>query len=133
MKALKYFLIPVIVILICSGFANVTDNVEDSHARAIRLALEAGGLNTKGYPLLSKNYGPFLSKLGFSLITPANYLPQKGDIRVFQPYPGGEPVGHVDMYDGRQWVSDFKEANFWPSAKYKKYHPSYQIFRWLRK
>jgi hypothetical protein len=133
MKALKCFLIACIVSLISSGFANTQDNIEDCHARAIRLSLEAGGLNTKGYPLLSKNYGPFLSKLGFSLISSADYIPKKGDMRVFQPYPGGDPVGHIDMYDGNQWISDFKENSFWPSAKYKKYHPSYQVFRWLRK
>ncbi|HEY4327011.1 MAG TPA: hypothetical protein VGN20_23695 [Mucilaginibacter sp.] len=133
MKISKTFLIPFIVILICSGFANAQDNVEDSHAKAIRLALEAGGMNTKGHPLLSKNYGPFLSKLGFSLINPTNYVPKAGDMRAFQPYSGGDPVGHIDVYDGNQWVSDFKEPNFWPSAKYKKYHPNYQIFRWLRK
>lgn len=133
MKSSKCLLISCIVILIGFSFANGQDNVEDSHARAIRLALEAGGINTKGHPLLSKDYGPFLTKLGFSLMNPTNYVPKTGDIRVFQPYAGGDPVGHIDMYDGRQWVSDFKEENFWPSAKYKKYHPSYQIFRWLRK
>ena len=133
MKALKCFLIVCIIILINYGFANAQDNNEDCHARAIRLSLEAGGLNTKGYPMLSKDYGPFLSKLGFSLITTINYFPKAGDMRVFQPYPGGDSPGHVDMFNGSQWVSDFKEANFWPSAKYKKYHPGYQIFRWLHK
>ena len=133
MKIIKCFLIVFIVVLISPDFANAQDNIEDSHAKAIRLSLEAGGLNTKGYPLVSKSYGPFLSKLGFSLIANTNYVPKKGDIRVFQPYTGGDPVGHVDMFDGSQWVSDFKETNFWPSAKYKKYHPSYQIFRWLHK
>ncbi len=119
--------------LINTGFAKAQDNAEDSHARAIRLSLKAGGLDTKGYPSHSKDYGPFLIKLGFSLISPTNYIPRRGDIRVFQPYPGGDPVGHIDVYEGNQWVSDFKEDNFWPSAKYKKYHPAYQIFRWLRR
>jgi len=133
MRTLKCFLILCIVFLINPGFASAQDKVEDSHAKAIRLALKAGGLNTKGYPLLSKNYGPFLSGLGFSLIASTNYTPKQGDVRVFQPYPGGDPTGHVDMYDGHQWISDFKEANFWPGAKYKKYHPDYKIFRWLSK
>jgi|SRR6185437_672459 len=133
MKALKYFFIICTIILISSGFARAQGNEEDSHARTVRLSLEAGGLNTKGHPLYSKNYGPFLLKLGFSLISSSNYMPKQGDIRVFQPYPGGDPVGHIDVYEGTWWFSDFKETNFWPSAKYKKYHPAYQIFRRLRK
>jgi hypothetical protein len=133
MTTAKCLLFLYVVILFGCGFARAQNSTEDSHARAIRLALEAGGMNTKGHPLLSKNYGPFLSKLGFSLISPTNYIPRTSDIRVFQPYADGDPIGHIDAYDGNQWVSDFKEANFWPSAKYKKYHPNYQIFRWLRK
>jgi hypothetical protein len=124
MKTLNLFLISGLIIFISHGFANAQDSGEDSHAKAIRLALEAGGMNTEGHPSLSKYYGPFLSKLGFSLISAANYNPKAGDIRVFQPYLGGDTAGHV--------VSDFKEGNFWPSAKYKKYHPDYQVFRWIR-
>ncbi len=121
------------MMLIGYGFAHAQNATEDDHAKAMRLSLEAGGMKIKTYPLYSKDYGPFLLKLGFSPVIVVNYIPRKGDIRVFQPYPGGDPEGHVDMYTGHQWVSDFKEDNFWPSAKYKKYHPSFKVYKWLSK
>ena len=129
MKALKQISLLFIILLAGYNFAHAQTNEEDAHAKAMRLSLDAGGMNTKGHPLLSKNYGPFLIKKGFSSISLVNYIPKRGDIRVFQPYPGGEACGFIDGYDGYQWISDYKEDNFWPSAKYKKYHPAYQVFR----
>jgi hypothetical protein len=129
MKAVKCCLISILLILLSFSFVYAQGKFEDMNAKNINGALEAGGLNTKGHPSLSKNYGPFLSKLGFSLISPMNYVPKEGDIRVFQPYPGGDPAGHMDCFHGKIWISEFKERNFWPSAKYKKYHPNFQIFR----
>jgi RHS repeat-associated protein len=98
-------------------------------AKFVRLSLEAGGMKTAGRPVSAKNYGPFLAKKGFEIIGTENYTPLIGDIRVFQPYLGGSIHGHIDMYNGSQWISDFKENNVWPSRGYGK-NPDYQIFRW---
>jgi hypothetical protein len=51
-----------------------------------------------------------------------------GDIRVWQPYVGGSPSGHIDMYDGSQWISDFRENGDFPGQGYRR-DPDYQIFR----
>jgi len=74
----------------------------------VRQALEAGGINTNPHPVSAKNYGSYLSNWGFSTVSPSNYTPAKGDIGVIQPYPGGGPHGHIQMYNGNIWISDFK-------------------------
>ncbi|WP_299354025.1 hypothetical protein [Mucilaginibacter sp.] len=124
--------------LICGLFLSNTtcvhaQSTEDIHAKAIRLALEAGGLNTTGHPSASKDYGPFLIKAGFDTVSMVNYKPTPGDIRVIQPYPNGEVSGFIDMFDGQIWVSEYKEDGFWPTPQYEKYKPKYQIFRWAKK
>ena len=110
-------------------------------AKYVRLALEAGGLNTNtiGRPDLACDYGPYLEKLGFHEVNPENFIPQKADIAVFQGYPGGTVsktgrlCGHIQMYSGERWISDFKQNNFWPGAGYLKNKPRYNIYRWVKK
>ncbi len=51
-----------------------------------------------------------------------------GDIAVFQSYPGGSIHGHIQMYNGSQWVSDFKQSKFWANNGYEK-AADYEIFR----
>jgi len=76
-------------------------------AWAVRRGLQVGGLNTKGNPYYAKDYGPFLVRLGFSQI-PKDSTLQPGDIMVLQP--GLNPSGHVQVWDGSRWVSDFVQA-----------------------
>jgi hypothetical protein len=97
-------------------------------AKYVRLALEAGGINTNPHPVPAKDYAPFLTKWGFSTVNSTNYLPIRGDIRVFQPYQGGSQYGHIDMYNGSLWLSDFRERNEFPGRGYR--NSVYQIFRW---
>lgn len=97
-----------------------------------------GGIDTKVHPVPARLYGEYLVGWGFSLVETANYSPVKGDIVVIQGYKGGTadpntgiPYGHIQMYNGTQWVSDFKQHRpFWPSGKYDLYKPSFQIYRW---
>ncbi len=60
-------------------------------AEHVRQAIQAGGVQLKpedsGYPH-AENYRPYLEKYKFKKVTPEemkNYLPDKGDIAVFQP------------------------------------------------
>ena len=99
-------------------------------AKSIRLALEAGGIDTQIHPRSAKNYGPYLLKWGFEPISSTGYTPVAGDIRVFQPYVGGSIYGHINMYNGSKWVSDFVENGFWPGPGYQKNQPEYKIYRW---
>ena len=64
-------------------------------------------------------------------------VPEKGDVAVIQGYPGGTadkngvPYGHIQMYNGNQWVSDFYQNHpFYPGKNYELYEPSYTIYRW---
>jgi len=107
---------------------NAGPKSEHRCAKAVREALVAGGLNTSGNPRHAKDYIDFLPEKGFEEVPKANYVPQKGDIAVFQNYPGGSPSGHIQMYNGDIWESDFKQPNFWPGSGYRK-ADNYKIFR----
>jgi type VI secretion system secreted protein VgrG len=91
--------------------------------------MEAGGMDTTGRPVSAKNYGPFLDKKGFAKVPAENYVPQKGDVVVIQPYKGGSEHGHIAMYDGQQWVSDFKQKDMWGGSGYRNNKPPHQIYR----
>ncbi len=51
--------------------------------------------------------------------------PMAGDIVVMQN-TGTHVHGHIQMYNGEGWVSDFVQSDFWP---YSASRPTYQIFR----
>ena len=102
----------------------------------VRMALEAGGINTSNHPVPARLYGSYLESWGFSIENSTSYF--KGDIAVIQGYPGatadpvtGIPYGHIQMYNGSIWISDFKQNRpFWPGAKYEYYKPPFDIYRW---
>jgi hypothetical protein len=96
-------------------------------AAYVRIGLEAGGANTTGHPLEAKNYGPTLEKNGFTPVSSENYYPQPGDTAVFQPHPGGNSAGHIETFDGSNWVSDFTQRRFIASSGYA--NSKYQIYR----
>jgi type VI secretion system secreted protein VgrG len=100
-------------------------------AHFVRVAIEAGGVRLAGYPIDAKDYGPCLTAAGFSTVSANGYVPVKGDVIVIQPYPGGSPAGHIEMYDGVQWVSDYKQPgnDIWPGSFYRKANPAYAIYR----
>ena len=106
------------------------DNAHDKStgrcAQYFRKALEASGLDTTGRPNLAKDYGPFLQKLGFSDVPQRGYIPQRGDVVVFQS--GLSPAGHVQAWDGSQWISDFSQGAK-KISPYKGGIPLYMIYR----
>lgn len=94
-------------------------------AKYVRLAIAAGGV--KVTPTLSaKNYGPHLVAAGFKATAGT---PQSGDVIVIQSIPG-HPHGHMAIYDGRHWFSDFKQLRgFYPGPGYRSLKPAYKIYR----
>ena len=128
----------------------------------VRNALQAGvPLGEPAIPHVpqAKNFGPTLVNLGFTAIydsntsgtIPIGYTPQKGDVVVIQPYIGDpNNAGHVTMYDGTHWVSDYKQRlyplhsgkgqeiynakaimnSFYPNNNYRNKTPSYVIYRY---
>ncbi len=92
-----------------------------------RLAIAAGGINLK-LAGDAKNYGDSLLKAGFFAL-PQSVVPAKGDVAIIQPYPGGNVSGHMTMFDGKVWYSDFKQRDMYPGPGYRRYHPPYVIYR----
>lgn len=98
-------------------------------AQAVRRALEAGGTTINPHPREAKAYGPYLTIAGFREIDKAKYSPMKGDIAVIQSYQGGDPAGHIAMFNGSIWESDFKQKDMWSGPGYRKYQPDYKLYR----
>ena len=80
-----------------------------------RLGMEAAGLNTDDRPRSGDagDYGPFLLRHGAQTVSPDSYVPQIGDVVVFHK-TAKHPNGHIEMYDGHRWVSDFMQNSFAP-------------------
>jgi hypothetical protein len=80
-----------------------------------RLGMEAAGLNTGDRPQTGDagDYGPFLVRHGAQTVPQDSYVPQVGDVVVFNKTEQ-HPYGHIEMYDGHQWVSDFMQHSFSP-------------------
>lgn len=98
-------------------------------ARAIRLALEAGGVVLRSHPINAKDYGKTLETSGFVKLKAANYTTKAGDIAVIQPYKGGSTAGHITMYDGAVWRSDFIQNDMWSGPGYRTNKPDHAIYR----
>lgn len=101
-------------------------------AEYVRKALEAGGIILE-QTLLAKNYGEKLVKAGFLTVNAVGYVPQIGDVIVFQG-TSKSTEGHMQIYDGKQWVSDFKQNDpLWPNSDPKSVwqteKPAYTIYR----
>lgn len=89
-------------------------------ASYVRHAISAGGIPTYFHPPVASMYIDYLPWLGFEKIEAddlSTYLPQKGDIVVFEAVDG-HPFGHIAMYDGRRWVSDFKQRSIYVNKAY---------------
>lgn len=56
-------------------------------------------------------------------------MPREGDVIIIQPYAGGNPSGHMAIYDGAEWYSDFKQRDMWAGPGYRAARPSYTIYR----
>lgn len=121
----------------------LNENAEDDSigkcAMYVRMALEAGGLNLNDRPPSAKDYNPYLELKGFVKVDKGNYEAEKGDIAVFVAFvrkkDTGEvkihKYGHIQMYNGEKWVSDFVQREFWAGPDFKSVQPEYEIFRRL--
>ncbi|MFT3740959.1 MAG: RHS repeat-associated core domain-containing protein [Breznakibacter sp.] len=104
-------------------------------------ALIEGGIDgLKGKPIKAAClYGPILQNLGFVTVNRTDTY-YKGDIAIIQGYDGGTyckgsgvVCGHIQMYDGKQWLSDFPQSRpFWPGKGYSDAtpSPSFEILHW---
>jgi len=118
-------------------------------AEYVRKALEAGGIkiaenersHAYGYKDLLPKKGFKEQDITFNLkkikkedgTSMWTYVPskelQKGDIVVFDRIPGKKEYGHIQMYDGQNWTSDFKQKYFRPWADVDLKKTKYTVFR----
>ena len=84
-------------------------------ARYVRQAIEAGGLSTDGRPGWAWKYIYYLPKIGFKHIATISrtqsFTPQPGDIAVYQKGTNPNVPGHICMWTGMEWASDFRQRN----------------------
>jgi hypothetical protein len=94
-----------------------------------RMGLEAAGLSTADRPLSGDagDYGPYLTRHGARTVAPDSYVPQVGDIVVFDK-TSEHPFGHIQTYDGHHWVSDFVQHGLSPYND-PNTTPAYTIYR----
>jgi hypothetical protein len=110
-------------------------------AKYVRIALEAAGMATGPNPRLAKDYGPYLEARGFTAVArfvsgdavskgvdSAGFKLEVGDVAVIQN-PSSSTAGHIQGYDGANWISDFVQDAFWPGPAYRSEKPSYVIYR----
>ena len=106
-------------------------------ARYVENAIEQGDvdLDRYSYPPAAQDKGQELLDAGFVDVTSSNYDPQKGDVAIIQSYPGGNPAGHMAMWNGSLWVSDFKQRNVaplnlpYPGPGYRQAQPAITYYR----
>lgn len=79
-----------------------------------------GGCFVGLYPAWMYKY--VLPLYGFDEVKPTYY--QKGDIVVY-PAVGKHIWGHIAIYDGKQWVSDFKQKHLIVAPTYRKVEPTF--------
>ena len=112
-------------------FFNVDDTIArlNAHAHAtsqgacgryVRLALEAGGFERTEVFVSAYRWAGYLSSRGVptvAFINNCSFQPQMGDIAVFGAIQG-HVHGHIQIWNGQQWVSDFRQNDFWPGSSY---------------
>jgi hypothetical protein len=94
-----------------------------------RMGMEAAGLNTADRPATGDagDYGPFLLRHGAQIVPKESYSPRVGDVVIFSK-TSEHPSGHIEMYDGQRWVSDFKQQSLSPYRDVTS-APPYTIYR----
>lgn len=114
---------------------------ESKCARYVKKALIAGGASAKNSGIESaKNYGPWLLENNFKVVDNATTVrtggvftisgQQVGDVVVIQAAPH-HVHGHMAMFNGTHWVSDFvQERGFYPAQIYRDQNIRYTLYRY---
>ncbi|HEU6436151.1 MAG TPA: RHS repeat-associated core domain-containing protein [Nitratidesulfovibrio sp.] len=98
----------------------------------VRQAIEAGGLKIdrlQDHNQGAKDYGPNLERAGFVKL-PDGADPQAGDVVVIQSPGDRNPKGHMAMFAGKDWISDYNQKDeFYPGRAYSTKKPPYVMYR----
>ncbi len=80
--------------------------------------------------LHAKDYGSSLIAAGFASLGQKSHGYLAGDVGIVQPTKG-QKDGHMAMYNGAIWVSDFKQHyGLYPGESYRSQRPRYTIYRY---
>ena len=115
--------------------AHLDDNAKDESqgqcAKYVREAIEAGGVQLVHHES-AKDYGSSLTAVGFAVApASATTAPEAGDVGIVQPI-AGHPNGHMAMFDGDLWVSDFvQQHGLYPGQAYRDLKPPFTIYRYV--
>ena len=91
-----------------------------SCAKYVRMGIEAGGISTNGRPNWAWKYINYLPTIGFKFIDKVDksyngekgqYKPEPGDIAVYTKGGDKSVPGHICMWTGAEWASDFRQRN----------------------
>ncbi|MES2225181.1 MAG: pilin [Patescibacteria group bacterium] len=112
------------------------NTTSDKHAclAGVQLALHEGGKTLACPPdgYADQCDAPLL-RLGFASLGSSDPSPLAGDIVVIQPFPGekgiGGKAGHIAMYSGTAWISDFTQIDFWGGPGYRANQPAHTFYR----
>lgn len=114
---------------------------ESKCARYVKKALIAGRASVKNSAIESaKNYGPWLIENNFKVVDNTTTVSsggvftisgqQTGDVVVIQAAPH-HVHGHMAMFNGKHWVSDFvQEKGFYPAQIYRDNKIAYTLYRY---
>ncbi len=93
-------------------------------AMYVRRALQAAGYTFTPQASAYMYANGTLASAGFTKISSTNYQPQVGDVAVFNR-TSRNPHGHIQIYDGSQWASDYRQSKFSPYSQ----HNGYTVWR----
>lgn len=93
-----------------------------------RRAIEAGGLVLSRHTS-AKDYGISLQSVGFLSLGCDTGIYLIGDVVIVDGFKD-HPHGHMAMFNGNIWVSDFKQRTLYPGPAHRKHKPNYTIFRY---
>lgn len=81
-----------------------------SCAKYVRSYLMAAGYPLSGWPVAAADYINYLPKYGFTQVPgkASQISPEVGDISITQRF-GNHKYGHIAIWNGSNWVSDFKQ------------------------
>lgn len=103
------------------------DKSQGRCAEYVRVAIEAGGVILARHTS-AKDYGASLLAVGFSTV--GDGLFKAGDVAIIQPITG-HPHGHMAMFNGKIWVSDFRQYHgYYPGPGYRKIKPPVSFYRY---
>ena len=112
----------------------LNSNAEDGSigrcAEYTRRAIKAGGALVVRHGL-AKDYGSSLRAVGFQPLgenPPGGFL--AGDVVIIEALDESHPEGHMAMFNGESWVSDFTQNGLYPGPRYRKQKPGYEIYRY---